>query len=87
MNPWQVVLTHPAERDLAKLPSKDQAAVSRSIDRLAADPSGVDMKKLAGKPDEWRLRVGDWRVRFAFDSETHAIFVLRVLPRGHAYRE
>jgi mRNA-degrading endonuclease RelE of RelBE toxin-antitoxin system len=36
---------------------------------------------------EWRLRVGDWRVRFDRDDEAQAIVVLRVLPRGRAYRE
>jgi mRNA-degrading endonuclease RelE of RelBE toxin-antitoxin system len=35
---------------------------------------------------EWRLRVGDWRVRFTFDDEQRVIVVLRVLPRGRAYR-
>jgi mRNA-degrading endonuclease RelE of RelBE toxin-antitoxin system len=40
-----------------------------------------------GGADEWRLRVGTWRVRFAFDPQTHTIVVLRVLPRDRAYRE
>jgi mRNA interferase RelE/StbE len=37
--------------------------------------------------EEWRLRVGDWRVRFDRDDEARVIVVLRVLPRGRAYRE
>jgi mRNA-degrading endonuclease RelE of RelBE toxin-antitoxin system len=32
------------------------------------------------------LRVGDWRVRFQRDS-SGVIQVLRVLPRGRAYRD
>lgn len=32
---------------------------------------------LTGFP-EWRLRVGDWRVRFQFDYAGHQIVVLRV---------
>jgi len=39
-----------------------------------------------GIPDEWRLRVGDWRVRFRNDHPTRALEVLRILPRGQAYR-
>ncbi len=34
---------------------------------------------------EWRLRVGDWRVRFERDAEAHTISVVRILPRGRAY--
>jgi mRNA-degrading endonuclease RelE of RelBE toxin-antitoxin system len=41
--------------------------------------------KLAGSDDEWRLTVGDWRVRFTRDDE-QLVHVLRVLPRGRAYR-
>ena len=37
------------------------------------------------RPPEWRLRVGDLRVRFAYVDEEEAIVVLRVLPRGKAY--
>jgi mRNA-degrading endonuclease RelE of RelBE toxin-antitoxin system len=33
------------------------------------------------------LRVGDWRVRFGYDFAERTILVLRVLPRGRAYRD
>jgi mRNA interferase RelE/StbE len=42
--------------------------------------------KLKGADEEWRLRVGDWRVRFTRDS-AGLVNVLRVLPRGRAYRD
>ncbi len=44
------------------------------------------MRKLKGTDNEWRLRVGDWRVRFRRDTERKLISVIRVLPRGRAYR-
>jgi mRNA interferase RelE/StbE len=47
-------------------------------------PDG-DVKRLRGRGDEWRLRVGDWRVRFRVDWERHIIVVIAVLPRGSAY--
>jgi len=54
------------------------------LDRFVEDPFAADIRKLDSV--EWRLRVGDWRVRFAFDDEQRLIVVLRVLPRGRAYR-
>ncbi len=36
---------------------------------------------------EWRLRVGDWRVRFTREQASRTVYVLRVLPRGRAYRD
>ena len=38
------------------------------------------------EPPEYRLRVGDWRVRFAREDEHRLLHVLRVMPRGKAYR-
>jgi mRNA-degrading endonuclease RelE of RelBE toxin-antitoxin system len=43
----------------------------------------VRLKNVA--PPEWRLRVGEVRVRFAFVYEDGVLLVLRVLPRGKAY--
>jgi len=42
------------------------------------------VRKLTGL-EEWRLRVGDWRVRFIRDDAARVIYVTRVLPRGRAY--
>lgn len=47
------------------------------------DPRSGDIRKL--NSPQWRLRIGDWRVRFSFDDENQVIVVLRVLPRGRAY--
>jgi len=44
-----------------------------------------DVKRLQGiDPPEFRLRVGDWRVRFLSDGAT--LTVLRVRNRREAYR-
>ncbi|MGH9063368.1 MAG: type II toxin-antitoxin system RelE family toxin [Acidimicrobiales bacterium] len=53
-----------------------------AIDAL---PDG-DVRRLRGRQDEWRLRVGDWRVRFVRIDQEHLIDVLAVSPRGSAYQ-
>jgi len=45
------------------------------------------VRALTGSPGEFRLRVGDWRVRYELDIEAELLIVLRVLPRGRAYRD
>ena len=79
------VLTARARRDLSRADRQVQRRIVASLDRLVADPQGSDVKKLTGRQEEWRLRVGDWRVRFTREADT--IYVLRVLPRGRAYRD
>jgi mRNA interferase RelE/StbE len=82
---WSVVWTRRSQRDLRNLDPTTATRVSRAVQRLAADQLG-DVKQLQGRP-EWRLRVGDVQVLFVFDAGTQTMTVLRVLPRGRAYRD
>jgi mRNA interferase RelE/StbE len=83
---WSLVITPRAEKDLKRLTPHDQARIRSAIDSLTAGPGHGDLKRLQGSTDEWRLRVGDWRVRFHCDLAAHSVVILRVLPRGQAYR-
>jgi mRNA interferase RelE/StbE len=80
------VLSARAGRDFKRLDRPIQRRVVDALDRLTGDPPAGDVVKLANT-DEWRLRVGDWRVRFERDTETGVVYVVRVLPRGRAYRD
>lgn len=73
----------PARRDLKRLDRPVQRRILDALDKFVAAPRSGDIRKLDSV--QWRLRVGDWRVRFSFDDENQAIVVLRVLPRGRAY--
>jgi mRNA interferase RelE/StbE len=80
--------TSRAQADLRRLPEEQVKRIDQALGRLAMDQGG-HVKKLAGPDPEWRLRVGDWRVRFAFTrvNDVETILVLRVLPCQSAYRE
>jgi mRNA interferase RelE/StbE len=82
---WRYRLTPRAERDFKRLDRTVQRRVIDALDRLVAGdrPQG-DIRKIGDT--EWRLRVGEWRVRFERDNDALAIVVLRILPRGRAYR-
>jgi mRNA-degrading endonuclease RelE of RelBE toxin-antitoxin system len=51
-----------AGRDFKRLDPPIQRRVVSALDRLTDDPPAGDIVKLANT-DEWRLRVGGWRVR------------------------
>ena len=105
---WRYELTGQAERDLRQLDRAVRQRVLRALDRFVAktgpgpilDPERGDVRRLRGSSEEYRLRIGDWRVRFTVrlvvepmpppDSGeviVHVVDVLRVLPRGRAYRD
>ena len=77
-----------ALEDMAALDKTTARRVQRAVERFAATGAG-NVKRLQGiDPPEFRLRVGDWRVRFRQDQrpEQHVIRILRVLHRREAYR-
>ena len=84
---WRVELTRAAERDLRRLDQQVRRRVVAALDGLSAQPPRGDVSRLAGIEREWRLRVGAWRVRFTREQATRTVYVLRVLPRGRAYRD
>ncbi len=83
--PWSYAVTPQARRDLRRLDPPVRRRVVEALDRFVEDPFAADIRKL--ESPEWRLRIGDWRVRFTFDDDQRMIVVLRVLPRGRAYRD
>lgn len=79
-------VTEPAQKDLAGLDRNTQRRIKTALDRLLSYPQAVDLKKLKGSSDMWRLRVGDWRVILRFDREQGVLYVLRIKHRREAYR-
>ncbi len=70
--------------DMAALDKGIARRLQRAVERFAETETG-NVKKLQGiDPPEYRLRIGDWRVRFAADGGT--LRILRVLNRKDAYR-
>lgn len=84
--PRRLVLTRLAEDDLSRMPQRDRAAVAGALDRLSEESGNVDIRKLEGRENEWRMRVGRWRVRFTYEDDSDAILILRILDRRDAYR-
>ncbi|HEX5101466.1 MAG TPA: type II toxin-antitoxin system RelE/ParE family toxin [Polyangiaceae bacterium] len=78
---------HPrAAKERDKLDQVARARVLAALDRFAETGHG-DVKALAGHVGEYRLRAGDWRVRFALDAARAELVVLHVLHRREAYRD
>jgi len=84
--PWRVEMSRRGSRDLDQLPVEDRNAVLGEFDLLANDPSSVDLRKMAGRANSWRLRVGRWWVLIAANNRTGTMRVDRVLDRRDAYR-
>ena len=59
--------------------------MNAAIDRLAEEPRPHGTVKLAGR-DDYRIRVGDWRVVYEVDDVRRRVIVVRVAHRRDVYR-
>lgn len=80
----EIEWTETALEDMAALDKGIARRVKQAVERFA-DTGAGNVKRLQGiDPPEYRLRVGDYRVRFHLGDET--VRVLRVRNRREAYR-
>lgn len=81
----RLIITEPAKKDLAGLDKTTQKRIQAALDKLLDQPDSVALKKLKGKPEEWRMRVGDWRIILYFDQEKDIGYVDRIKHRSTVY--
>ena len=76
-----------ALKTLRRAPANVSALIVSKIEQFAADRAalGNNLKPLKGRPGEFRLRVGDWRVIMTEDGEV--IAVIKIGPRGSVYED
>jgi mRNA interferase RelE/StbE len=81
-----VFIERKAQKQLLKLPQELQARVSNAIDILQDEgfSASLDIKRLKGLGNRYRIRVGNIRILFEL-SKNHVIIVYAILPRETAY--
>jgi len=84
--PYRILLRPAAIRDLDSLDANVRGRIERAIDRLQGNPRPPGSKKLVGFGNEWRLRVGDYRVLYVIDDTARQVVVARAAHRREAYR-
>jgi mRNA interferase RelE/StbE len=67
-------------REYRRLHGKLRDRVRAAIDALATEPRPPGVARLAGR-DDFRIRVGDYRVAFAVDDDERLVIVARVAHR------
>ena len=80
----EVVLSDQAEAAIRKLPRNLQRQIIAKTEALATEPRPPGVKKLVGHQDLWRVRSGDYRIVYSIHDAV--VLIVRVAPRGEAYR-
>jgi len=74
-----------AAREYRRLQGPLRDRIRTAIDALAFDARPVGVAKLAGR-DDYRIRVGDYRVVYAVEDAERLVIVARIAHRREVYR-
>jgi mRNA interferase RelE/StbE len=81
----KITLSKQAYKELNKMQPKQAQRIDAAIMKLAENPARTDLniKKLTNS-DEYRLRVGQYRITYTEDG--HILEIIKISPRGSAYK-
>jgi mRNA interferase RelE/StbE len=83
---YEVRFTPSAFRDLSRLSSSLQQRIDKRLVALTEDPRPRGCKKLAGKAEHYRIRVGDYRVIYEVQDKVLLVLVLKMGHRRRVHR-
>ena len=83
---YRILLERAAERELRRLSSENHDRIIRAIQGQARNPRPPGCRKLTGTVNDWRIRVGDYRVVYDIDDVVRVVRVIRVRHRREVYR-
>ncbi len=81
---YEVYLTRNANKSLKSLEDEMRERVKNALIKLENFPHELDVKKLKGTKNKYRVRVGN--IRILIELQKDVIVVINILPRKTAYR-
>lgn len=85
MSSYAVEIKSSARKELESLPNTVLPRLIRKIESFRDDPRPAGCKKLRGYKDQWRIRIGDWRVVYIVDDRARLVSVTRIAHRREVY--
>lgn len=82
---WKIVLSQDAARELASLEKSDAARIAAKLEQAAGEP-GRHFERLVGA-DDYKLRIGDYRIIALLFSEQQTVFVEKIGHRKNIYKK
>ena len=83
MTRYRLQISPKAEKELAAIRvKKDLLRLQAAIYKLAKTPRPPGCANMVGAENQWRIRVGDWRVIYAVQDGALVVLVVTVAVRG-----
>ena len=78
---WKLRIARRAEKEIARLPVRDQQRIVAALGSMRTDPFHGDIARLRAEPTAWRRRVGAYRIFFDLDLDNHVVDVVEITRR------
>jgi mRNA interferase RelE/StbE len=84
---YTILISKSVQKQIDNLPSDLQERIAEKIQNLASSPRPDGVVKLKGSENEYRIRVGDYRVRYSIDDANQILQLLQCKHRKDVYRK
>lgn len=83
---YKVILDRKVEKQVKTLSKRDFAKVRTALETLSEFPRGQKSIKLTDMENQYRLRVGDFRILYTIEDRILHVYVFDILNRKDAYQ-
>lgn len=84
---YTVIVPKPVQKQLDNLPDDVRNRVIDRLALLAENPRPQGVIKLKGYDNEYRIRIGDYRVRYEIRDQESVVLLLHCKHRKDVYRD
>jgi len=81
---YDVLIERNVLKEIKKIPAHDVNRIKKALRKLPAFPVGMDVKKIVGTKNIYRVKVGNYRI--LIELEIHTLKVFSVIQRKSAYK-
>ena len=85
MAKYALQIQQSAQKELDALDDVLFSRIDRKILARGDTPRSAGYKKLKGHKDQWRVRIGDWRVVYVIADVAKVVSVTRIAHRREVY--
>lgn len=83
---YRVVIPRPVQKEMDALQPEVRERILARLQTLTENPRPPSVVKLKGTQNEYRIRIGDYRVRYEIHDDESVVLLLHCGHRKDVYR-
>lgn len=84
---YTIIVTKSMQKELENLPNDIKDRIYTKISQLSENPRPDGVTKLKGYENEYRVRIGDYRVRYEVLDEDKTVLLMQCKHRREVYKK